>query len=324
MSVAYEGLRNVLTEGDRRLLREICGESVRFDEPLASYTSWKIGGPADALASVTSEAQLAQIMRLCRRRRFPWFVLGSGSNLLVGDGGMRGIVLRLSGSFAEISIEPQNDRLIVHAGASAGMSLLTAKAASAGALGIASLAGIPGSVGGSLRMNAGTDREIGEFVREVWVQSAAKPEPHAVTVQYYYRHTSLARDAIVSRVTLQFEQGDAAHVREEMQRRLVRRKNTQPIALPNAGSCFRNPPGDKAARLIEAAGAKGWRQGGAEVSPLHANFINNVAGASAKDVASLLARVRRTVADRFNVELQLEVHLVGVFVDSAGAQGESA
>jgi UDP-N-acetylmuramate dehydrogenase len=164
-------------------------------------------------------------------------------------------------------------------------------------------------------MNAGTDREMGDFVREVWVQSPSKPDPHPVTVQYYYRHTSLARDAIVARVTLQFELGDPKQVREEMQQRLVRRKNTQPIALPNAGSCFRNPDGDKAARLIEAVGAKGWREGGAEVSPLHANFINNVDRASAKDVATLLARVRRAVADRFGVELQLEVHLVGVFVD---------
>jgi UDP-N-acetylmuramate dehydrogenase len=196
------------------------------------------------------------------------------------------------------------------------MALLTAKAASAGAAGIGSLAGIPGSVGGSLRMNAGTDREMGDFVREVWVQSPAKPEPHPVTVQYYYRHTSLARDAIVARVALQFELGDPSAIREEMQQRLVRRKNTQPIALPNAGSCFRNPEGDKAARLIEAAGAKGWREGGAEVSPLHANFINNLGGASAKDVATLLARVRRAVCERFGVELQLEVHLVGVFIDA--------
>ena len=178
------------------------------------------------------------------------------------------------------------------------------------------LAGIPGTVGGSLRMNAGTDREMGEFVRNVWVQSPAKPEPHAVTVQYFYRHSTLARDAIVSRVTLAFARAEAAGVRREMKSRLVRRKNTQPIALPNAGSCFRNPDGDKAARLIEAAGAKGWREGGAEVSPLHANFINNVGGATAKDVATLLARVRRAVNDRCGIELQLEVHLVGVFIDA--------
>jgi UDP-N-acetylmuramate dehydrogenase len=314
-NVADTALESVLDDDDRAHLREICGEDVRFDEPLAPYTSWKIGGPADAWIAVQSEAQLALLMRFCARRKTPWFVLGSGSNLLVGDGGIRGLVLRLAGEFANIVVTYDDRTVVVHAGASAGMAALTAKAASAGAVGIGSLAGIPGSVGGSLRMNAGTDREIGDFVREVWVQSPSKPQPHPVTVQYYYRHTSLGRDAIVARVTLQFEKGDARTVREEMQRRLVRRKNTQPIALPNAGSCFRNPEGDKAARLIEAADAKGWQEGGAEVSPLHANFINNLGGASAKDVATLLARVRRAVLERFGVELQLEVHLVGVFID---------
>lgn len=307
-------MRNLLTESDRATLAEICGDRVCFDEPLGPFTSWKIGGPADAWIVVETETQLTEIMRLCARRKLPWFVLGSGSNLLIGDGGIRGLVLRLAGDFAKIEVTQKQKTVVVEAGASAGMAQLTAKAASAGAAGIGSLAGIPGSAGGSLRMNAGTDREIGDFVRDVWVQSPPKPEPHPITVQYYYRHTSLARDAIVTRIRLAFERGDPKAVRKEMQARLVRRKNTQPIALPNAGSCFRNPSGDKAARLIEAAGAKGWRAGGAEVSPLHANFINNLGGATASDVAVLLARVRRTVAERFGVELQLEVHLVGVFI----------
>ncbi|HET9030933.1 MAG TPA: UDP-N-acetylmuramate dehydrogenase, partial [Candidatus Aquilonibacter sp.] len=285
------------------------------DEPLGPYTSWKIGGPADAFAMVEREEELAAAMRLCFKRKLPWFVIGSGSNVLVGDGGLRGIVVRLGGAFAQIDAQTQGDEVIVEAGASAGMAAVTAKAASLGAVGIGSLAGIPGTVGGSLRMNAGTDREMGDFVRAVWVQSPAKPQAHAVTVQYFYRHTTLARDAVVSRVTLAFERGDPKAVREEMQARLVRRKSTQPIALPNAGSCFRNPPGDKAARLIEAAGCKGWRVGGAEVSPLHANFINNVGGATARDVATLLARVRRAVSEQFDIDLQLEVHLIGVFID---------
>lgn len=307
--------QSLLTAQDRSDLEAICGSAVRFAEPLAEYTSWKIGGPADAWIVAQNEAQLADVMRFCLRRRMPWFVLGSGSNLLVGDGGIRGIVLRLAGDFASIGVREEGGAVIVEAGASASMALMTAKAASAGAAGIGSLAGIPGTVGGSLRMNAGTDREMGDFVRDVWVQSPGKPDPHAVSVQYFYRHTTLARDAVVSRVTLQFERGDPKTVRDEMQSRLVRRKKTQPIALPNAGSCFRNPDGDKAARLIEAAGAKGWREGGAEVSALHANFINNTGGATAKDVATLLARVRRAVHERFGVELQLEVHLVGVFID---------
>jgi UDP-N-acetylmuramate dehydrogenase len=314
-----EAVASLLDDADRATLHEIFGERVQFDEPLAPLTSWKIGGPADALAVVESEGELAAAMRVCFSRRLPWFVLGGGSNVLVGDGGLRGIVVRLGGRFAGVDARVDGDWVIVEAGASAGMAALTAKAASLGAIGIGSLAGIPGTVGGSLRMNAGTDREMGDFVREVWVQSPAKPDAHAVSVQYFYRHTTLAHDAVVARVTLAFERGDPKTVRDEMQARLVRRKSTQPIALPNAGSCFRNPEGDKAARLIEAAGCKGWREGGAEVSPLHANFINNLGGANARDVSILLARVRREVFTQFGVELQPEVHLVGVFIDEAGS-----
>jgi len=316
LTTLNEAIRSLVDASDRERLREIFGDAVRFDEPLAPYTSWKIGGPADAWIVVETESQLAELMRFCFKRKMPWFVLGSGSNLLVGDGGIRGIVMRLAGEFGKIDARVEGEHVVVEAGASGNMAQLTAKAATLGATGVGSLSGIPGSVGGSLRMNAGTDREMGDFVRSVWVQSPKAPEPQPVTVQYFYRHTSLARDAVVSRVTLAFERGDPKTVREEMQHRLVRRKNTQPIALPNAGSCFRNPEGDKAARLIEAAGAKGWREGGAEVSPLHANFINNIGNASAKDVATLLARVRRIVQERFGVELQLEVHLVGVFIDA--------
>jgi UDP-N-acetylmuramate dehydrogenase len=311
-----EALRSLLEDSDREVLRTILGERVRFDEPLAPYTSWKIGGPADALATVQSEDELAKLMRFCMRRRLAWWVIGGGSNVLVGDGGVRGVVVRLAGDFAAVAVRVEDGKVIVEAGASADVALVTAKAASAGATGVDSLAGIPGTIGGSLRMNAGTDREIGEFVREVWAQSPGRPEAHPVSVQYLYRHSTLGRDVVVSRVVLTFAGGEARDVRAEMQTRLVRRKQTQPIALPNAGSCFRNPEADKAARLIESVGAKGWREGGAEVSRLHANFINNLGEATAKDVATLLARVRRAVRDRWGVELQLEVHLVGVFIDA--------
>jgi UDP-N-acetylmuramate dehydrogenase len=311
---ALELTRSLLGEPERARLRELFGERVAFDEALGPYTSWKLGGPADAFVTVESTAELAALLRYTFKRKLPWFVLGSGSNLLVGDGGLRGIVLRLAGDFARIAFpESEKGRVLVRAGASASMPLLTAQAASHGALGISSLAGIPGSVGGALRMNAGTDREFGEFVRDVFVQTPSKPEPHAVSPEYFYRHTSLADDAIVSDVTLHFERADPAVVRKEMQSRLVRRKKTQPLQLPNAGSCFRNPPGDKAGRLIEAVGAKGWREGDAEVSPLHANFIVNHGAARAADVAALLARVRRAVFEQFGVELELEVHFVGVF-----------
>ncbi len=313
MTLHESSLHTILSDADRTRLNEILGDRVRFDEPLAPYTSWKIGGPADAFARVESEAELADVLRLALKGKLPWFVLGSGSNLLVGDGGIRGIVVRLGGAFARIDVTSDESAVTVRAGASASIPLLVTQAASHGALGIDGLAGIPGSVGGGLRMNAGTDREFGEFVRNVSVQTPAKPEPHDVSPQYFYRHTTLARDAIVASVTLHFPRADVAVVREATRSRLVRRKNTQPLAFPNAGSCFRNPAGDKAGRLIEAAGAKGWREGDAEVSQQHANFIVNCGSATAADVAALLARVRRAVAEKFAVELELEVHFVGVF-----------
>jgi UDP-N-acetylmuramate dehydrogenase len=304
---------SLLTADDRAVLSDRFGMRVAFDAPLAPFTWWRIGGPADALVQVDSSADAAFVLRHCFKRRLPWFVIGLGSNILVGDGGIRGLVLRLGGSFGELAVDEDASSVIVRAGASAQMALLTAQAASKGALGVDSLAGIPGSVGGALFMNAGTDREFGEFVRDVWVHTPTKPDAHPVGVQYYYRHTTLSLDAIVARVTLGFERGDPAAVRARMQERLVRRKQTQPVGLPNAGSCFRNPPGAKAGALIESVGAKGWRAGGAEVSALHANFIVNIANASACDVATLLARVRRSVREACNVDLQLEVHLVGEF-----------
>jgi UDP-N-acetylmuramate dehydrogenase len=305
---------SLLAEADRTALHERFGDRVRFDEPLAPATWWKVGGPADALVTATGTEDAAFLLQFCRRRKLPWFVLGAGSNLLVGDGGIRGLVIRLAGSYETLDTAVDGDAVVVRAGAAASLPQLVAQAATLGAEGVDGLAGIPATVGGALFMNAGTDREIGEFVREVHVQTAAEPEPHPTWVGFAYRHTTLPRDALVAGVTLAFPRSEAAAVRARTQDRLVRRKATQPVALPNAGSCFRNPPGDRAGRLIEAAGAKGWRSGGAEVSTLHANFIVNVDRASALDVSTLLARVHRAVDDAFGVDLHLEVHLVGEFV----------
>jgi UDP-N-acetylmuramate dehydrogenase len=304
----------LLGEDDRRALAAHFGARAAFDVPLAPRTWWKIGGPADAALAIESEVDAAFALRWAFKRKLPWFVLGAGSNLLVGDGGMRGLVLHLGGSYGALDVRAVDDAIVVRAGASASLPQLVAQAAALGAVGVDGLAGIPATVGGAVRMNAGTDREIGEFVREVRVQTATQPDVHPQWVGFSYRHTTLARDAMVAGVTLAFERGDPTAVRARTQERLVRRKATQPVAVPNAGSCFRNPPGDRAGRLIEAAGAKGWRVGGAEVSALHANFVVNVADATALDVSTLLGRVHRAVADAFGVDLHLEVHLVGEFV----------
>lgn len=314
MMMYAEALAPVLRDDDRAELSALLDGRARFGEPLAAYTSWKVGGPADALLALETSDELAAVLRLAQRRALPWFVLGSGSNLLVGDGGIRGIVLRLGGDFARIAVALEDGIVVVRAGASSSLPLVVTQAASAGADGIDALAGIPGSVGGALRMNAGTDRETGEFVRDAWVQTPSKPAPHPVSPQYFYRHTTLARDAVVAWATFAFPCGEPALVRARTHARLVRRKHSQPLQFPNAGSCFRNPPDARAGALIEAAGAKGWREGGAEVSEVHANFIVNRAKASAADIAGLLARVRRAVVETSGIELELEVHFVGVFV----------
>ena len=303
----------LLDETDRTALREYFGDRARFDAPLAPHTWWKIGGPADALVDVHTSEELAVVLRRVFKRRLPMFVLGSGSNLLVGDGGIRGIVLRLEGDFTALDVRADDGAVIADAGGSASLPALCTKVATLGGIGVDGLAGIPATVGGSIRMNAGTDREIGEFATEVIVQTPARPDPHPIDVGWRYRQTSIPLDAIVARTSLRFERGDPKAVRERLQSRLVRRKATQPVAIPNSGSCFRNPEGDYAGRLIEAAGAKGWREGGAEVSGLHANFIVNTGDASARDVATLLTRVRRAVDEQFGVDLHLEVHLVGEF-----------
>ncbi|HEV8020575.1 MAG TPA: UDP-N-acetylmuramate dehydrogenase [Candidatus Lustribacter sp.] len=307
----------LLTDDDRSALTARFDERVRFDAPLAPATWWNIGGPADATVAARTTAEAAFVLQWCFKRKVPCFVLGAGSNLLVGDGGMRGVVLQLGGIYDALDVRLEDGMVVARAGAGAMLPQLVAQAASLGADGVDGLAGIPATVGGALRMNAGTDREIGEFVREVRVQSPAHPQPAPVWVGFSYRSTTLPREAVVADVTLAFPCGDPAAVRARTQDRLVRRKATQPVAVPNAGSCFRNPPGDRAGRLIEAAGAKGWRAGGAEVSTLHANFIVNVGGAKALDVSSLLARVHRAVDETFGIDLHLEVHLVGEFVADA-------
>lgn len=321
---AIDDRPSMLTDHDRQELVVLFAGRVSFDQPLAPLTWWRIGGPADALVNVSTSEELQRVFEFCRRRRLAWFVLGNGSNLLIGDGGMRGVVIRLDGDFTRITIADDcSQGVMVEAGGAASLALLVGQAASRGAIGVDALAGIPATVGGAARMNAGTEREIGEFLREVTIQTLSRPVPHCVNVQYLYRRTSLDPAAIVASVKLVFEAGDPSGVRAALQQRLVRRKATQPVAQPNAGSCFRNPPGDRAGRLIEAVGAKGWRIGDAEVSTIHANFIVNLGQATAEDVSLLLMRVRTAVSEKFAIALDLEVHFVGIFTSQEAATGVS-
>ncbi|PZR63723.1 MAG: UDP-N-acetylenolpyruvoylglucosamine reductase [Candidatus Eremiobacter antarcticus] len=297
---------DALRDDQRRGLAALFGDAVRFDEPLAPRTSMRVGGPAAALVNICDVGSLIALLDFCQSQGVVWTILGLGSNVLVHDEGFAGIVIRLGGSFTAIAITGT----IMHAGGAAPIAAVCRQAAQYGLRGAEPLVGVPGTVGGAIRMNAGTNVEIGDLVRRVEVVSAGK-DVRAVTLpEFSYRSSTLARDAVVCAADLELQRGDPVEVRRELRRRIQERNASQPLELPNSGSIFRNPAGDHAARLIESAGCKGWHCGGAEVSPKHANFIVNRGGATCADVLELIERVRAAVKRDSGIELETEVHVL--------------
>lgn len=287
------------------------------DEPMARHTSWRVGGPADRYYEPADRDDLiAFVQTLAEGEPVLW--LGLGSNLLVRDGGWRGTVIALHGALDALRLEtPHTSRLTPHIYAEAGVHCARlAKFAEREQLaGLGFMAGIPGTVGGALAMNAGA------WGGETWPRVAAAELIFRGgrtgwigrdAVHYRYRHIELPADAL-GFLAARFEvepDVDGAHA-QYTRASLAQRKATQPVGKPSAGSTFRNPPGDHAARLIEACGLKGHRIGGAEVSTQHANFIITDADARAADVEALIAHIALTVRERTGVELVTEVRIVG-------------
>ena len=282
---------------------------LRFDEPLARHTSWRVGGAARRFYRPADAEDLAAFLRELPADE-PLLWLGLGSNLLVRDGGFAGTVIALKGRLDTIDIDGD----VLHAGAGASCARAARQAARAGLTGAAFLAGIPGTLGGALAMNAGAfGGETWPVVRAVRTVDRAGVLRRRLPADYrvgYREVTGPAGEWFVG-VELQLRSGDVAAEQAAIRGLLERRAATQPTGLPSAGSTFRNPPGDHAARLIEAAGLKGYRIGGAEVSPKHANFLINTGEATAADIEALIAHVRDEVERRFGVRLQTEVHIVG-------------
>ncbi|QYR20083.1 UDP-N-acetylmuramate dehydrogenase [Paenibacillus sp. sptzw28] len=285
--------------------------SVMCNEPLSEYTTWKIGGPADVLVIPQNIQQLVSVVRLLRRYEVSWTNLGRGSNMLVSDKGIRGVVIQPGEGFDYARF----DGTLVHAGSAYSFIKLSVMAGKEGLTGLEFAGGIPGSVGGAVYMNAGAHGsdvsrifksadivlETGELVRYEIDQMA-----------FSYRHSVLhEQPGIIASATFQLAAGDRKEIASTLASYKERRLRTQPFTLPCAGSVFRNPPNDYAARLIEEAGLKGLRSGDAEVSTQHANFIVNTGQATADDVLTLMATIRSTVKDRFGVDLVPEVLVVG-------------
>ncbi len=291
---------------DRDRLRTMLGDSVSFDEPMAPKTSMRVGGNAAAYAGVSNTKDLVALLQLCSAERIAWTVLGLGSNVVVRDEGFAGVIIRLVGDFTRIAV----DGNLVRAGGAAPIVSLCREAAKAGLEGAEALVGIPGTVGGAIRMNAGTKVEIGALVRSVEVVVAGENVQTLTLPEFAYRSSTLDRTAVVCFAELELQAGDKAAVQARLREYIDRRNATQPLELPNSGSIFRNPPGDFAARLIETAGCKGMRIGGAEVSSKHANFIVNRGGATSADVVALMARVREAVKNKHSVDLEPEVQIL--------------
>jgi UDP-N-acetylmuramate dehydrogenase len=299
-----------VTDWRDELEREVRGEHQR-DAPLAKRTSIRVGGPADLLAQPGSTDDLVRLLRIAEDRGVPTFALGGGANLLVSDRGVRGVTIRVPQELGEETAA--GDLLVVSAGAPA--SRLVARAQKLGLVGAEFTAGIPGTLGGMVAMNAGTRAgEMKDIVTRVEIATAAGARwLDATQLGFGYRHAELPEHAVVTRLEVRLRAGDVAASLAAMKADVDRRRATQPYTQPTFGSTFRNPPGDHAGRLIEAAGLKGHRIGGAIWSPVHANFVVNTGGATARDVLALVNLARARVLERFGITLQPEVRLAGEF-----------
>ncbi len=283
--------------------------NISYDEPMAKHTSWRVGGPARQFYQPVDADDLAAfIAGLPKNEPILW--LGLGSNLLVRDGGFNGTVIAMQGRLAEIQLIETK----AHVGAGAACAKVARSCARAGLGGAGFLAGIPGTMGGALAMNAGAfGGETWQIVRQVTTLDRAGRLHRRTPSDYHiaYRQVNGPADESFIDCILDLIPSDAAQEQEAIRALLEKRSISQPTGKPSGGSTFRNPPGDHAARLIEASGLKGCRIGGAEVSPKHANFIINADEASALDIERLIEHLQAEVERQQGIRLQTEVCIIG-------------
>lgn len=280
-------------------------------EPMKNHTSFKIGGRADMFVSVTSEEQLVSLIKTARGSGVPYMIMGNGSNMLVGDGGIRGLVLQIGSGMNEVKVSGS----IITAQAGALMSRIASEAARASLSGFEALSGIPGTLGGGIFMNAGAyGGEIKDIVKTV---TYADETGDIKTIEnsdccFGYRTSVFTSGGkYILSAELELKPGNEADIRAAMADYNKRRSDKQPLSLPSAGSTFKRPQGYFAGRLIEDANLKGYQIGGAKVSEKHAGFVVNSGGATAEDVLRLIDHIRETVKTQFGVDLEPEIRLIG-------------
>ncbi len=290
------------------------GERVRFAAPLARYTSFRVGGPAEVFAEPDTLEELGTLVALLHQESVAYFLLGGGTNILISDKGIRGVVIKLGEGFDYSRWEENGDRAQVQVGAAHSLGRFVREAVGKGYGGVEFAEGIPGSAGGGLLMNAGAFG--GELSRVVEAISGICPNGTLVRLPgdelgFAYRRTTLPPGLIVVEIEFRLGRERQEVLLAAMLDAQRKRQRTQPHGYPNAGSIFKNPPGTYAGRLIEAAGLKGLSQGKAQVSEHHANFIVNTGGASAADVRVLMTQIQQIVWEKNGVWLEPEVRLVG-------------
>jgi len=288
---------------------------LRENAPLAPWTSVRVGGPADVWVKPRTAQSLVDLLRLVRDDHTPLHVLGGGANTLVADAGVRGVVLKLPSDLFPEQLERKGDTLHLTLGAGAAISRLIVQMKAHRVVGAEFLAGIPGTLGGAVAMNAGTKN--GECMTVVQAVEFATADglgflPSSAFTSGY-RHTELPPHSVVTRIHFVLREGDVQASAQAMEKDLAYRKATQPLSQPNFGSVFTNPPGHHAGRLIEEVGLKGHRVGNAQISTLHANWIVNLGGALARDILTLMELAQKRVHDATGISLVPEVKKVGAF-----------
>ncbi len=295
----------------RERLLAALGEAVAFDFPTSRLTSLRVGGPADAFVRPRNREDLRRVLDLASQERVPVHVVGGGFNALVRDGGLPGIVLQLS-AFRAVGLDAAGC-VVAEAGAS--HASVTRFCAENERAGLEFAVGIPGTVGGWVAMNAGIpEHEMESVIEAIELWAPERPEPVELPrseLRFGYRSLEVPEGAVILSARFRTEPGAREGIQERMRAHLEHRKATQPVDRLSCGSVFKNPAGDHAGRLIEAAGLKGAREGDAEISTVHANFIVNRGNATASDVLRLVERAHAAVLERFDVDLEPEVRVLG-------------
>ncbi|MGI6105782.1 MAG: UDP-N-acetylmuramate dehydrogenase [Raoultibacter sp.] len=282
------------------------------NEPMSRHTSYRIGGNARFYVQVFTLSALTDLLSVCEENLIEWVIVGKGSNLLVSDEGFAGVVITLGDDFRSYVFDEERSCFIVGAGFTLGT--LVQEAFKRSLAGLEFAVGTPGTVGGALRMNAGSrDEWIGSRVISVttFVPGQGLKRYLGSDIEWSYRSSSFGPEEVIVECEIAVESNPTSYIRGKMEAQLAKRKKSQPLNLPSCGSVFKNPPQHSAGAMIEEVGLKGFAIGGAQVSELHANFIVNTGGARARDVVDLIVLVQEKVKESYGIELQPEVRFLG-------------